>query len=87
MRHLARTTPDHHIAVPLNAEGLRTKTGKVWTYQRVFSLRKTYQIPTACPVKPKGVQTRGDGLVSAKTAAQLLHISPSLVQYWVTPGI
>ena len=87
IRHLARTTPDHHIAAQLNAEGLRTKTGKVWTYQRVFSLRKTYQIPTACPVKPQQAQARGDGLVSAKTAAQMLHISPSLVQYWVTHGV
>jgi hypothetical protein len=87
IRHLARTMPDHHIAAQLNAEGLRTKTGKAWTYQRISSLRKTYQIPTACPVKPQHTQARGDGLVSTKTAAQMLHISPSLVQYWVTHGV
>jgi len=87
IRHLARRMPDHHIAAQLNAEGLRTKTAKAWTYQRVFSLRKTYQIPTTCPLTPKHVQTRGDGMVSAKTAAQMLKISPALVQYWVTNGV
>jgi DNA invertase Pin-like site-specific DNA recombinase len=87
IRHLAHTTPDHQIAAHLNAEGLRTKTGKVWTYQRVFSLRKSYQIPTACPVRPQHAQARGDGLVSAKTAAQILRVSPSLVPYWVTHGV
>jgi DNA invertase Pin-like site-specific DNA recombinase len=87
IRQMALTRPDHQIATQLNAEGIRTRTGKEWTYERVFSLRKTYQIATGCPVAPKQVTTRGDGMVSAKIAAQILNITPSLVQVWTSHGV
>ena len=39
VRALALRLPDHQIAERLNAEGVRTKTGKEWSYRRVTSLR------------------------------------------------
>ena len=79
IREMATTCPDHQIAEHLNAEGVRTQTGKNWTYERVHSIRKQHHIPTCCPIDPTVSAPRGDGLVSVKTAAQLLQISPSLV--------
>ncbi len=40
LRELARALPDHKLAERLNDEGLRTRTGKAWTYARVHSMRK-----------------------------------------------
>jgi DNA invertase Pin-like site-specific DNA recombinase len=87
IRDLAQREPDHRIAEQLNAEGLRTRTGKEWTYQRVQSMRKQYHIPIASPVDPTTAATRGDGLVSVNTAAQLLKISPALVNLWARQGV
>jgi hypothetical protein len=50
LRELARALPDHKLAERLNAEGLRTRTGKAWTYARVHSMRKQHGIATACPL-------------------------------------
>jgi DNA invertase Pin-like site-specific DNA recombinase len=87
IRELAMTYPDHQIAALLNAEGIRTRTGKEWTYGRIFSIRKQHHIPTHCPIDPAGSTPRGDGLVSVKTAAAILEISPSLVHLWARMGI
>jgi len=87
IRHLAQSCPDYQIADRLNAEGLHTQTGKPWSHQRVASLRKEYQIPTACPVDPTTHPLRGDGLVSASFAAQQLGVSPSLINLWIKQGI
>lgn len=88
IRELAPTLPDHHIAERLNADGIQTQTGKTWTYRRVLSIRNQHRIPTACPLlDPMNGAPRGDGLVSTKTAAQLLKISPSLVHLWAKRGV
>lgn len=87
IRDLATTYPDHHIAEILNAEGVRTQTGKEWTYLRVFSIRKQHHIPTLCPIDPTEAAPRGDGLVSVKTAAQILNISQALVHLWAKTGV
>ncbi len=87
IRCLAQQCPDHRIAEQLNAEGILTRTGKRWTDARVYSMRKQYRIPTACPVNTKQTDARADQLVPAKTAARLLGISPSLVQLWVQHGV
>lgn len=87
IRELAATDPDHRIADQLNAEGVRTRTGKAWTYQRVLSIRKQHRIPTCCPLDPTGPRPRGDGFVSVETAAQALHVSPSLVHVWAKHGV
>jgi DNA invertase Pin-like site-specific DNA recombinase len=87
IRELAATYPDHQIAALLNAEEIRTQTGKEWTYTRVHSIRKQHQIPSSCPIDPTGSAPRGDGLVPVKTAAQILKISPSLVHLWARMGI
>jgi DNA invertase Pin-like site-specific DNA recombinase len=87
IQELAQVLPDHHIADRLNAEGILTRTGKTWTYQRVYSIRKQHRIPTACPLKPSSSTVRGDGMVSVKAAAKVLGISPALVQLWATQGV
>lgn len=87
IRELATAYPDHQIAELLNVEDVRTRTGKEWTYGRVFSIRKQHHIPTSCPLDPVASTPRGDGLVSVKTAAQMLNISPALVHLWSKMGI
>jgi hypothetical protein len=87
IQHLAQHSPDHVIAEQLNREGVRTRTGKKWTHERVRSIRKQYQIATACPVEPGQPMPRGDGLVSVKTAAQILGVSDSLVNLWSKQGV
>lgn len=86
IRALAERLPDHQIAHCLNADGLRTQTGKAWTYERVRSVRKQHQIPTACPVDPAGGSRRGDGFVPVTRAAEQLEVSPSLIHVWVRQG-
>jgi hypothetical protein len=88
LRTLAQHLPDHRVADQLNADGLRTQTGKEWTYARVASIRKQHHIPTACPLDPEaGAGTgRADGRVSVTVAAQRLGVSPSLVHVWIQQG-
>jgi len=87
LRELASRLPDHQIAELLNAEEVRTPTGKSWTAGRVASLRKQHAIATACPVEPGAVAVRGDGLISTTEAARRLQISSSLVHVWVGHGV
>lgn len=87
IRQLATRYPDHHIAQQLNAEGLTTRTGKHWTYQRVYSVRKQHHIPSACPLTTAEGEARGDGLVPVNVAAQLLNVSPALINGWAKQGV
>ncbi len=87
LRELAVRHPDHRIAARLNDEGLRTRTGKPWTYARVHSMRKQHGIPTGCPLHTRDAAPRADGLVPLAVAAERLGISPSLVHVWVRHGV
>ena len=87
LAELARRYPDHQIAARLNAEGLRTRTGKPWTYGRVSSMRKQYRIATACPLSTRDAAPRADGLIPASVAARRLGISPSLIHVWIGHGV
>ena len=87
LRELAQELPDHRIAERLNAAGLRTRTGKAWTYARVYSMRKQHGIATACPLHTREAAQRADGLVPVTAAAQRLGVSPSLVHLWVQHGV
>jgi DNA invertase Pin-like site-specific DNA recombinase len=87
LRELAGRLPDHQIAQLLNAEEVRTPTGKPWTAGRVASLRKQHAIATSCPVEPGAIAVRGDGLISAAEAARRLQVSRSLVHVWVGHGV
>jgi hypothetical protein len=87
LRELAQRLPDHQIAEQLNAEGVRTHTGKQWTYARVVSIRKQHQIPTACPIDPEGKTARGDGLLPVRLAAERLGVSTSLIHVWIQHGV
>ena len=86
LHELAQTLPDHRVAERLNAEGLRTRTGKAWTYARVHSVRKQHGIATACPLHTREVSQRADGLMPIRAAAQRLSVSPSLVHLWAQRG-
>jgi len=87
LSELSRQWPDHQVAEHLNREGFRTRTGKPWTYARVHSMRKQHGIPTGCPLDTNPGAVRADGLVSSKTAAARLGVSPSLVNLWVKHGV
>jgi DNA invertase Pin-like site-specific DNA recombinase len=87
LRELASRLPDHQIAELLNAEEVRTPTGKSWTAGRVASLRKQHAIVTACPIEPGAVVVRGDGLISTTEAARRLQVSRSLVNVWLAHGV
>jgi DNA invertase Pin-like site-specific DNA recombinase len=87
IRCLAQQLPDHQIAERLNAAGVRTHTGQVWTYARVASMRKQHQIPTACPLDPAARRERGDGFVPVALAAQQLGVSRSLLHIWIQQGV
>lgn len=87
IRELAAVYPDHRIAEMLSAEGVQTHTGKEWTYQRVQSIRKQHRIATSCPIGVNRAEPRGDGLVPAKIAAQMLGVSPATVHLWTEQGI
>jgi hypothetical protein len=87
LRELARALPDHKLAERLNDEGLRTRTGKAWTYARVHSMRKHHGIATACPLHTREAGERADGLLPVAAAARRLGVSPSLVHVWVRQGV
>ncbi|HLH71910.1 MAG TPA: recombinase family protein [Chloroflexota bacterium] len=87
IRLLAQQLPDHRIAEELNAANLKTKAGKEWTYRRVGSLRRHYQIPTACPLDPGLGASRADGLISVASAAARLGVSQALIHLWSQRGI
>ena len=87
LRVLAEKYPDHQIAMRLNNEGFRTRTGKPWTYARGHSMRKQHGIPTSWPLQTRGAVQRADGLMPPRAAAQRLGVSPSLVHVWVRFGV
>lgn len=87
IRALAQDLPDYQIAEQLTAAGLRTQTGKPWTYQRVASIRKQHRIATACPIDPAARTERGDGLVPVALAAEQLGVSSSLIHVWIEQGV
>jgi DNA invertase Pin-like site-specific DNA recombinase/uncharacterized protein YndB with AHSA1/START domain len=84
---MAQRMPDHQIAEELNAGGVRTRTGKEWTYRRVQSVRKQHQIATGCPLDPTGGGVRGDGRMGVAEAARQLGVSRSLVHVWIEQGV
>lgn len=87
IRELALNWPDYTIAAHLNREGILTRTGKAWTYERVRSIRRQHHISSGCPLDPVKSEARGDGLVPVKEAARLLGVSTSLVNVWVQHGV
>jgi DNA invertase Pin-like site-specific DNA recombinase len=86
IRELAQQHPDDQVATILNAEGLRTRKGLAWTYLRVGHVRLRHEIPTACPIMPKGSEPRGDGLVSVGMVAAQLGLGRSVVGSWCRCG-
>jgi DNA invertase Pin-like site-specific DNA recombinase len=87
LRELATRHPDHQIAAQLNKEGIRTRTGKPWTYARVHSMRKQHGISTSCPLNTRDAAPRADGLTPIAVATGQLGVSPSLVHVWVQHGV
>lgn len=86
IRVLAQQHPDAQVAVQLNAEGLRTRTGLCWTDLRVSQVRLRHGIPTHCPMMPRGDGPRGDGRVPVGTVAAHLGVARSAVGHWCRCG-
>src|SRR4051794_30790242 len=63
LRELARALPDHKVTERLDAEGLRPRTGKAWTYARAHSIRRQHGIATACPPHTREAAGRADRLL------------------------
>ncbi|MBI2760575.1 MAG: recombinase family protein [Chloroflexi bacterium] len=82
IRALAPELCDERIAERLNADGLTTRMGLGWTAARVQHMRANHHIPTGCPAMPRAGQSRGDGLVPARTAAKLLGVEPTALDHW-----
>ena len=85
--------PDHtdeEIAERLNAEGLRTKFGKVFNRVAVKELRRYYKIPTlhfeCCRTRKGTIERRGDGRYSIPGAARVLSQSIATVRMWCERG-
>jgi hypothetical protein len=76
LRASAPRLPAERIAGPLDAEGFTTRLGLPWTTRRVERLRGNHEIPTGGPARPHNAQSRGDGLVPLRTAAQILGVTP-----------
>jgi DNA invertase Pin-like site-specific DNA recombinase len=88
IRALAPTHSDAHIAVQLNAEGLRPGASKTFTATKIYWIRYAYQIPSGCPQAPGACPSgqRGDGRYSAKAAAALLNVDVSTIADWCHSG-
>jgi hypothetical protein len=88
IRQLASTHSDPQIANHLNQAGLTTATGQPFTGDRVYWIRKRYDIPTACPDAPSACPTgqRGDGRYSTQAAATLLNVCDSTILRWCEAG-
>ncbi len=50
-------------------------------------VRAKHHIPSACPALFAPPGPRGDGLVSSKEAAQLLIVTPSMINDWYRRGL
>jgi DNA invertase Pin-like site-specific DNA recombinase len=86
VRALAQHHPDDQIADILNAEGVTNALGQEWNLGRVRSVRYKNDIPTACPYVKREPGPRGDGLISAKEAAEALGVSPFQIAEWFRFG-
>ncbi len=86
IRGLAQQVSDDRVSEVLNAEGLTTRMGLSWTAERVRHIRAYHGIPTACPVMPQDSETRGDGLISVRAAAERLGVVPTSFAHWCTWG-
>jgi len=87
IRELAQTHPDDQVAELLNQRGLKSQQGLPWSYRLVMETRRRHQIPTACPITPRGSEPRGDGLISLKAAAQRFDAHPNTILLWARKGI
>jgi DNA invertase Pin-like site-specific DNA recombinase len=86
VRELAQHHPDDQIADILNAEGVTNALGQEWNLGRVRSVRYKNDIATACPYLKREPGPRGDGLISAKEAAEALGVSPFQIAEWYRFG-
>jgi hypothetical protein len=90
VRELAQRYPDDQVAGILRDEGTKTARDATWTTLRVRHFRNRHKIPSACPYTVRGSDAygpRGDGLVSARRAASLLAVTPSMIVDWFHHGL
>ena len=88
VRELAPTHSDLQIAAILNAEGLTTGVGNLFTRVRVEWVRWANKIKSGRPMRatacPDG--RRSDGRYSSRAAAELLNVDRSTIALWCKAG-
>ena len=87
-RHVAHGLYDDQLAVELNREGLRTRTGRAWTQRAVLRVRQRLGIvrPTATPIRKPLPNQRADGLYSTRGVAERFGVARNTVTSWVRSG-
>jgi len=77
---------DRDIAKQLNDAGLTTGNGRAWDIAAVRRIRTNRLPHMDLPRRRNIPNRRQDGLYSLKGVADLLRISPRVVDYWVRAG-
>jgi hypothetical protein len=75
VRRMASGYSDEEIASTLNRMGLRTGAGNTWNEQRVYSLRRSQQLP--------GSHSRNSETVTLQQAADRLGVSATCVRHMI----
>ena len=79
MRELAQQYSDEEIAAKLNAEGLISAKGNLFTRPSISWIRHKHKIPPAEKKKP--------GELTVKDVAQRYGVSRNVVYYWIERGL
>jgi len=83
---LARSLTDGQIADALNAEGLQTVKGRVWSARRVMDFRLSNGIPSGFTVNSQ-LRLTDNGYLTTAEAAARLEINQTTVQKWYKLGL
>lgn len=88
VRHLALELGDREIAVRLNEAGHKTGQGMAFNFRNVRALRKSYDITSLLPERPRHstIAMRGDGRYSVKSLAEMLNVPVPTVLEWREEG-
>lgn len=87
IRELAPSHTDPQIAACLNAEGLFTNRGRLFTKPRVQWIRKQQGVPLGRLQEDEAIRQREDGRYSISAAAAILQVAPGTVARWCRDGI
>lgn len=86
IRDLAISYPDGEIAAILQAEGLSTAKGRVWTARHVMDFRRSNGIPSGFTTTTS-LRLPESGYLTSAEVAMRLGIGQATVQKWYKVGI